>query len=235
MIDIRMLRPVAPALVLCMLAGCATPPGAGGPGNAAANQDPCSIGGSAVVVAGLGAVIGALAGGTKGALIGAAAGAVVGGAGCYAINVRSRQLKTAQQSDSDYVQARGELPVQPTLVSYQVAVSNAVVQRGKPFKVTTDAEIVNGRAEPVTNVNEQLVLFDKQGKAFGNGSKPLQANNATGGRFENSFELKLPPDASQGVYGMKTNLYVNGRLAGTRDLHTQLVWDGQSGVLLASR
>ena len=36
---------------------------------------------------------------------------------------------------------------------------------------------------------------------------------------------------SQGVYGVKTNLYVNGKLSATRDLHTQLVMlDDNSGA-----
>jgi uncharacterized protein YcfJ len=236
MIETKYFKPIAPALVLCLLAGCATPPGPGGAGDAAAaNQDPCSVGMTAVAGAGLGALIGAIAGGGKGAVIGAAAGALVGGAGCYAINVRSRQLKTAQQADSDYIRARGRLPAQPTVVAYHVQVSNNVVQRGKPFTVRTDAEIVNGRSEQVSQVNEQLILVDPQGEPFKNGSKPLEAANASGGRFENSFELKLPPNASQGAYGMKTNLYVNGRLMGSRDLRTQLVWNGDTATIVASR
>lgn len=235
MIDTKLLRPFAPALMLCLLSGCVTPPGAGGASGAASNQDPCSVGMTALATAGIGAVIGALAGGGKGAAIGAAAGALVGGAGCYAINVHSRQLKTAQQADADFQRARGRLPAEPTVVSYNVAVSNNIVQRGKPFTVNTETEIVNGRIEPVSQVTEQLVLFDKDGQPFRNGSKPLQATNGTAGRFANTFELKLPQEASQGVYAMKTNLYVNGQLAGTRDLRTQLVWDGTSATIVASR
>ena len=33
----------------------------------------------------------------------------------------------------------------------------------------------------------------------------------------------MPAGVSQGIYGVKTNFYVNGKLAATRDLRTQLV------------
>jgi len=164
-------------------------------------------------------------------VIGAAAGGVIGGVGCYAVNVRSRQVKTAAQSDRDYVATRGALPPEPQVVTYNVLVSDHVV-RGKPFTVNTQVELVNGRYQKINEVDEQIILLDPNGQPFKNGTKPLESKNASGGRFENSFELTLPEGVSQGVYAMKTNLYVNGQLAATRDLRTQLVLDhGQAPIV----
>ncbi|HKT99457.1 MAG TPA: hypothetical protein VJS30_23455 [Paraburkholderia sp.] len=229
-------RLLVPAVITCLLAGCAVPSQNGAvPGDpAATNADPCSVGTSAVAGAAVGALIGALAGGGKGALIGAAAGGVLVGAGCYAVNVRSRQVRTAAQVDHDYIARRGSLPAQPQVVAYNVQVNNHAV-RGKPFIVNTEVELVNGRYQQVNDVREQIVLFDPKGEPFKNGTKPLETQNASGGKFENSFELTLPQGVSQGVYAMKTNLYVNGRLAATRDLRTQVVMDdhGQATILAA--
>jgi uncharacterized lipoprotein YmbA len=220
---------LVPVVITCLLAGCAAPQQNG---TAAAN-DPCSVGTTTAAGAAVGALIGALAGGTKGALIGAAAGGVIGGAGCYAVNVRSRQLRTAAQVDQDYVEKRGALPPQPQLVSYNVQVSNQAV-RGKPFTVNTEVELVNGRYQQVHEVKEDIVLLNPQGEPFKNGTKPLESSNATGGRFANTFELTLPPGVSQGVYSMKTNLYVNGTLVASRDLRTQVVIDHGEATVVAA-
>lgn len=82
-------------------------------------------------------------------------------------------------------------------------------------------------------VREELSIYNPDGAPFKTGSKPFSANSA--GRCENSFEVKLPEGVSQGVYALKTHVYVNGKLAATRDLRTQVVWDGSSGVLVALR
>ena len=230
------LRAAAALTLTAMLAGCATAPGnpngmrqdtqspqGGQNPQAATDGDPCSVGATAAAGAAVGALLGGLISGKKGLLKGAAIGGGLAAAGCLAINVNSRQTKTAAQADRDYIRTRGALPREPQVVSYTPQVSSPTVKRGQPFKVTSVVELVNGSAQNVNDVREELVVLDPQGQPFKSGSKSLASNNKTGGRFENSFELTLPPGVSQGVYGVKTNLYVNGKLAATRDLRTQLV------------
>ena len=245
------LRAAAALTMTAMLAGCATAPGnpngvrqetqypqGGQNPQAAADEDPCSVGATAAAGAAVGALLGAFVNGKKGALQGAALGGGLAAAGCLAINVNSRQTKTAAQADRDYIRARGALPREPQVVSYTPQVSSATVKRGQPFKVNSVVELVNGSAQNVNDVREELVVLDPQGQPFKSGSKALASNSKTGGRFENSFELTLPAGVSQGVYGVKTNLYVNGKLAATRDLRTQLVMldvDTGAGARLALR
>lgn len=232
---------VAVALVAALVSGCATtgtsgmPQGVGQYGNPATAQsdDPCGVGSSALAGAATGALLGLLADGRRGALRGAAAGGLVGAIGCVIVNSQSRQVRTAAQVDSDFVRSRGRLPAQPQVVSYQPRLNQSTVARGTPVKVTSVVELVNGSTTPIQEVREELVVYGQDGKPFKSGSKPLVNNS--GGRFENTFELKLPKDASQGQYRMKTNLYVNGQLSASRDLSTQLVWDGMSGMLVAAR
>ena len=229
------LRTAAALTLTAMLAGCATAPmnpngvrqdtnyPQGGNQQAATSDDPCSVGATAAAGAAVGALLGGLISGKSGIVKGAAIGGGLAAAGCLAINVNSRQTKTAAQADRDYIRARGSLPREPQVVSYTPQVSSQTVKRGQPFKVNSVVELVNGSAQSVNDVREELVVLDPQGQPFKSGSKALASNNSSGGRFENSFELTLPAGVSQGVYGVKTNLYVNGKLAASRDLRTQLV------------
>ncbi|MGO4808387.1 hypothetical protein AB4156_02155 [Cupriavidus sp. 2MCAB6] len=221
--------------VLALLGGCAAsqPGGPGRPQSSAATEDPCGVGTGALVGAAAGAMLGAILGGTKGALAGAALGGATGAVACLAINVQSRQTKTAAQADVDYRKTRGTAPREPMVVSYSPQLSSQVVKRGQPVKVSSSVELVNGTNKPVQEVREELQVYAPDGNPIRASTKPFTANSA--GRFENSFELKLPDSAPQGTYAMKTNLYVNGKLNTTRDLNTQLVWDGNTGVLVASR
>jgi hypothetical protein len=223
---------------VALLAACAAPNGQRGVGGdnqsgAVTQNDPCSIGMSAVTGALTGAVLGALLDGSKGAAKGALAGGVLGAATCVAINFKSNQTKSAVEADADYRKARGALPTEPKVVSYSTKLASNSVQRGQPLMVNSTLEMVNGTKEPLREVREELAIFNPDGTAFKSGSKPFSTNTA--GRYDNTFEIKLPAGASQGVYALKTTVFVNGKLAVTRDLSTQVVWDGKSGILVASR
>lgn len=231
---------VVSTLMVSLLAACAAPQqgsmntGMANNGGAPAG-DPCSVGQSAVAGAAIGALLGGLAGGKDGMLKGAAAGGVFGTLGCLAVNANSRQTRTAAQSDRDYIQSRGRLPAEPQVVVYTPSTSSSSSQRGQPLRINSTIELVNGSRQQVTEVREELVLFNPQGEQLVNNMKPVVITS--GGRFENSFELTLPASAPQGLYAMRTNLYVNGKLSASRNLRTQVVLngDGSAPVLMASR
>lgn len=239
---------VASLLLTSLMAGCANMPqqNGGGQNRQASDQygqpgqqvqeDPCSVGTTAVAGAAVGALLGALVNGKKGAVQGAALGGVVGALGCVAVNSNSRQTKTAAQADRDYVKSRGALPRDPQVVSYTPQMSSTVVKRGAPMVIKSTVELVNGSVTPITEVREEMVVFDTHGEQIRSKDKPLV--NRSGGRFENSFELSLPQQAPQGLYTIKTNLYVNGKLMAKRDMSTQLVLNdapGDAAMMLVAR
>lgn len=230
---------IALALVTSVVSGCAVPPQQGdmyrdasNSHQKAADEDPCSIGQSALAGAAIGALLGGVAKGGKGALKGALAGGAIGAVGCLAINANSRQTRTAAQVDQAYIQAHSRLPADPQVVAYMPSIASTA-QRGQPVRVTSTVELVNGSQNKVTEVREELQVFDQSGEKFLGGQKPL--TNNSGGRFENSFVMTLPPSASQGTYTMKTTLYVNGKVSATRNLQTQLVINEHGMIMMASR
>lgn len=225
-------RTVVYLTVAAMLGACAAPRGLGDQGAAAAEEDPCSVGKSSLAGVVADAVLGALLSGNKGAGQGAPAGGALAAVACVAVNDKSRQTKSAAQADADYQKARGALPAEPTIVSYTPQLAANSVQRGQPMRINSSLEVVNGATQPVREVREVLAIFNPDGTQIKTGSKPIASS---AGRYENMFEVKLPTGAPQGVYALKTNVYVNGKLAATRDLQTQVVWDGSQGALVASR
>lgn len=220
--------------VTALLVACANTQGPVGSQQSAADSNPCSVGQSAAAGAAAVALITVLSGGrgrdaAKGAVVGAAVGAAV----CFAINLQSRQTKTAAQAERDYIRTSSALPAEPVVTVYSSRLQKEVVQRGQPINVNSTLELVNGSRQKVSEVREELVVFSPDGTPFKTGSKSFSSNSA--GRFENAFELKLPQGAPQGKYALKTNVYVNGKVVATRDLSTQVVWDGTTATLVASR
>lgn len=218
-----------------ILAGCANAPrNNANPVTSGAGEDPCSVAASALVGAGVGLLLGAMAGGKRGALKGGAIGGAVGAVACVAVNVQSQQTKTAAQVDDDYRRQRGALSSDPSVVTYQSRVNTTSVQRGQPFRVNSVVELANGSMQQVRSVREELVVLTPDGTPINAPtSKPFAASTA--GRFENSFELQLPPGVSQGTYNLKTQLFVNDKPTATRDLRTQVVWNGTQATLVAAR
>ena len=230
-------RTVACCAALVMLAGCAT---TGSNGNTASgDSNPCSPGVVALGAGVLGAVIGGAVAGKKGAVAGAALGGAAGYALCMAYSVQTVQRQNAQEVEARYRQQNGNLPAYPQVVSYRssLATNGGAVQRGQRFGVQSDVEVVNGRNQPINSVREELVLFNPEGKQINQdpSSKPFTARS--GGMYENSFALTLPPNSPQGEYGIKTNLFVNEQLVATRDLQAKVVWvdDKAQIVQIAAR
>ena len=225
------MRTVVYVTLMTFLAGCAAPGGNTGQGEAGGGSDPCNMAGALLIGAILGGVVGAATGNRNRAAAGAAVGAAAGAALCVGINVNSRQTKSAAQADRDYKQGRGYLPSEPQVVSYTPRLSAQTVQRGKPIQLQSSLEVVNGSVNNVEEVREEVVVYNQEGQPIKTGSKPFTSNS--GGRFENSFDINLGQNASQGAYPLKTNLYVNGQLKASRNLNAQLVWFGDSGLVVA--
>lgn len=212
------------------LVACATNQGGSQLGQA---DDPCNMGQTILISTTIGAILGAVVDGSKGAVKGAAAGAAVGAIACFAMNWRSEQTKTAAQAEQDYLRNNPTLPAEPKVVTYTSQLQSGHAQRGQPLLVQSTLELVNGRDVKVNEIREELAIYSPDGKPVRTGDKPFTATSA--GRFENSFQVTLPQNAPQGVYGLRTTVFVNGSQVATRDLSAQLVWDGTSATILAMR
>ena len=220
-----------PAMIIALAAfaaGCATQQGGTAP-----PVDTLSGDCNPLITGGIGAAIGALAGGSKNRGSGAAAGAAIGALACVAYNYYAKQTKSAQQVTDEYkAKNKGTLPTSATVTRFNVQVApNAKVQAGNAVNVASNIEVVPGTSNPKPNVEQEITLFSPDGAQAGKARKP--ASQAGGGGFETSFKFSLPQGVPQGVYPVKSQLYVDGKPVAGTDTRFQVVVAPAGTVQLA--
>jgi hypothetical protein len=161
----------------------------------------------------IGAALGAAVNGSKGAAQGAAAGAAIGALGCVTMNYKSKKVRTAQQVNNDYMQENSSLPPHPDVVDYSLQAPHQAV-RGNNVVVTSSMTLVDGRDEPIRQVEEKLFVVSPDNKRKQIKSKEAQATSE-GGEYSNSFAFTPPSGLAQGSYHLESELYVNDKLAKT--------------------
>ena len=214
--------------VTLLASGCATP-GSGPTDGSAANTTAMRC---AAMGAG-GAVLGAFISGKDGAI----KGALLGLATCAVVEIASRQTKTAAEVDNQYkVSNRNRLPPNAKIDSYTTtATPTGVAKAGDVIKVQSVIRAVSGATEPVQEVKEVLVAYAPSGEEFKRGEKKVN-ESAGSGEYDNSFSLKLPQGAPQGIYKLKTQVFLNGRPSTSRESHVQVAMvHGDMTVALLAR
>lgn len=203
-----------------ILVGCATTgntPGGSGDKSASSNIE-CNP----AVVAGVGAVIGGLLGGGNNTLKGAAIGGAIGAFACMAINHHSEQVKSAQQVEDEYKAAhRGQVPDQTTVVQYNTAFKPATIQAGTKAEMGSYIEVAKGRNDPNPKLEEEMSLYKPDGSLIKTLRKPVNPQSTAGG-FNNNFQVPMPVGVPEGVYPVKTALYVNGTKVRTNSAKLQV-------------
>lgn len=181
-----------------------------------------------------GAVLGALISGKKGA----ARGAVAGLAACAVVEIASRQTKSAAQVDQQYrASNRNQLPPNARIDAYSTLITpNGVARGGEAIKIQSTIRAVSGASEPVQDVKEVLIAYAPTGEEFKRGEKKV--NDATGsGEYDNSFTLRLPQGAPQGMYRLKTQVFLNGKpsLARESSMQVAMLDDGTRTFAMLER
>src|SRR3954463_13215888 len=231
---IRFARKSAAVIALAAFAtGCATQKGGSAP-----TADTLSGDCNPLITGGIGAAIGALAGGSKNRGTGAAAGAAIGALACVAYNYYARQTKTSQQVTNEYqAKNKGALPASATVTRFNVQVApTAKVQAGNAVNVASNIEVVPGTGNPTPRIEQEITLFSPDGAQAGKARKPANQAGTGGGAFETSFKFSLPQGVPQGIYPVKSQLYVDGKPAAGTDTRFQVVVaPGGTVTLLAHR
>ena len=186
-----------------------------------------------IVTGVIGGLLGALVGGSRHRGGGAAIGAGVGALACMAYNYTTSQTKTSQQVETEYKAANnGTLPPAATVTRFNAQVNpNDNVQSGTAVDVKSQIEVVPGANDPQPKVEQEIALFAPDGKETAKARKPANQTPG-GGAFETNFKFTMPQGVPQGVYPVKTQVYVNNEPAANTETRFQVVV-GPEGTIVA--
>ena len=186
-----------------------------------------------IVTGVIGGVLGALIGGRSSRGAGAAIGAGVGALACMAYNYSTSQTKSSEQVENEYKAANsGTLPTATTVTRFDANVNpNTNVQAGTAVDVKSQIEVVPGTNDPQPKVEQEIALFAPDGKQTATARKPA-AQTSGGGAFETNFKFTMPQGVPQGVYPVKSQVYVNNEPAANTETRFQVVV-GPEGAIVA--
>ena len=222
----------ATTLVAVALAGTAIPRN----GMSATAGDVFSGDCNPIVTGVIGGLLGALIGGRSSRGAGAAIGAGVGALACMAYNYSTSQTKSSQQVENEYKAANnGVLPTAATVTRFDAQVNpNDNVQAGTAVDVKSQIEVVPGANDPQPKVEQEIALFAPDGKQTATARKPANSTPGGGG-FETNFKFTMPQGVPQGVYPVKSQVYVNNEPAANTETRFQVVVGPESTVVAFAR
>lgn len=199
------------------------------PAHAEDTNTECNTPAAAVI----GAIMGGLLGGNKNRAGGAVIGAGIASLACAAFNYQTAQTKTSQQVQDDYkTQNSGQLPEQLVVTRYETKIApSAQVRPGTKTTLNSYIEVVNSATGTIPTIEEEVALFDPDGKQVTK-TRKIVNQNGDAGAFNSSFSFTLPEGVKQGVYPVKTAVLLNGQQASTGQAALQVVMT-QTGPVVA--
>ena len=144
------------------------------------------------------------------------------------IKQRATRLAKEDQVAEDYKAQQGNLPPEPVATQYQTtALPGAVVEPGKEVVIQSDIVVVPGAKQKQALIEERIAIYDNEDntKELKTLTKAVNASNKRAGHYQNEFTFTLPEGIPQGVYPIKTELLLNGKVVDTNANDLQLVME----------
>ncbi|ACE85851.1 hypothetical protein [Cellvibrio japonicus] len=142
------------------------------------------------------------------------------------IDYRSQRTSGADEVAAEYKAQNAQLPLEPVATEYTTkTLPGPVVEPGKPVVIQSDIVVVPGTKKQKTLIEERITIYDNEDntKALNNLTKAVNAKTKTGGRYQNEFSFTLPEGLPQGVYPIKTQLLLDGKVVSDASNDIQLV------------
>lgn len=142
------------------------------------------------------------------------------------IKHRSKKLEDEKQVAEEYKKEHKTLPEQAYAAEYVTnALPGTVVQPGKEIVIKSDILVVPGAKQKNTLIEERLAIYDNEDntKELKSLTKAVNKSTKKAGRYENEFSFTLPEGIPQGVYPIKTELLLDGKVVDSSETGLQLV------------
>ena len=207
-------RPIATAVALGLISGCAMNPD----GSFKKNEDGSFVvdekAKGAMIGAAAGCALGAAAKGSQGCLQGAVIGAVAG----FLISwyFESKKIAEGKVVNQEYAKAKSnDMPkppkndVVPAKFTTQVKDAPPDTSGQKEVKITSNTDLI-GYGDKVPEVQQKYAIYDEKNKLVEEKTEKLAAVDGAG-RYESTSKFKLPAEAKGKNYTVKTELVSNGK------------------------
>lgn len=134
-----------------------------------------------------------------------------------------KQTKTAEQVQTEYKAThRGQLPERSKVTGYEIRFDpNAKAPPGGKMTVVSNIEVVQGAKDQKPLLEEELTLVRPDGSEVKSRKKANENQGA--GAYTTSYSITMPTGVPQGVYPVKTALFMNGEKVASKDLSMQVV------------
>lgn len=142
------------------------------------------------------------------------------------IKHRSKKLEDENKVADDYKKEHKQLPDEAFASEYVTStLPGSVVEPGKEIIIKSDIVVVPGAKQKTALIEERLSIYDNEDntKELKSLTKAVNKKTKKAGRYENEFTFTLPEGVPQGVYPIKTELLLNGKVVDTSDTGIQLV------------
>ena len=142
------------------------------------------------------------------------------------IKHRSERIAKEEQVAKEYKAKHENLPAEPMATQYTTkTLPGNVVEPGKEVIIRSDIVVVPGTQQKVALIEERIAIYDNEdnSKELKNFTKPVNAKTKRGGHYQNEFSFTLPEGLPQGVYPIKTELLLNGKVVDSSNNDIQLV------------
>lgn len=142
------------------------------------------------------------------------------------IKHRTERVAEAGQVADEYRAKNNTLPAEPKATQYITkTLPGNIVTPGKEVIIQSDIVVIPGTKETTALIEERIAIYDNEdnNKELKSFTKPVNASTKRGGRYKNEFSFTLPEGLPQGIYPIKTELLLNGRVVGNGNNDIQLV------------
>ncbi len=142
------------------------------------------------------------------------------------VEYRTKKISEAAEVSAEYQKQNKNLPPQPVATEYVTnTLPGNVVAPGKPVLIQSDIVVVPGTLKKTALIEERLSIYDNEDntKQLKNLTKAVNEKTPTGGRYQNEFSFTLPEGLPQGVYPIRNELLLNGKVVETANNDIQLV------------
>jgi hypothetical protein len=142
------------------------------------------------------------------------------------IKHKSKKLEDEKKVAEDYKKEHETLPDEAFASEYVTStLPGTVVEPGKEIVIKSDIVVVPGAKQKTALIEERLAIYDNEDntKELKSLTKAVNKKTKKAGRYENEFTFTLPEGVPQGVYPIKTELLLNGKVVDSSDTGIQLV------------